>query len=1349
MAPRDELHQTDGDHGESPTRRAFSGAPPALIEEMSGNRSEMVFRSCFLLMVLLPGMPARAADWPMWRCDAGHTGATSASLPRALSLAWSRQYPRRVPVWEDALNQDMMPYDAVLEPVVAGGRMFLGMNDSDKVVALDARTGEELWRFYADGPVRLPPAVVGENVFFTSDDGHLYGVAAADGQLRWRFRGGPSARKALGNGRLISAWPARGGPVVRDGTIYFGASIWPLMGTFIHALDATTGNSLWLNDSTGADFIKQPHGAPAFAGVAPQGVLTIAGDALLVPGGRSCPAVFDRRSGAPRYFFFGAKGQGGSFVAADARRFFVHTRGRGTTAFALADGKELKFSINEPVLDGATAYAANTPGAASDGRAAPPVVQAFGPDNRVLWQVEADGTGDLIKAGDRLYAAGKQAITAIDLPREGRPARVAWSLPVDGRVRRLLAGCDMLFAVTDDGCILAFGAEQVEPRHWPFEPHEIAVSPEHAARAESLLGALGAGEGYCLWFGADDLPLLEAVVMGSQLQLIVVDGDAARVERLRRRFDGAGLYGRRLMVVRGEPLSFGAPPYIAVAIVVAASALATWSDDQALATAYQSLRPYGGTMWIAAPTPEAEALRRRVAGLDLEGASVRLGNGGVLVTRAGPLDGAAPWTHAYGDVANTVKSNDRRVRLPLGVLWFGGNSNADVLPRHGHGPCPQVIGGRLFIEGINCLSARDVYTGRVLWRRQFDDLGTMNVYYDASYADTPLSTAYNQAHIPGANARGTNFVATAEGVYLAVGDRCLLLDAATGETLRQFELPAEADRRRQWGFIGVYEGVLLAGNGFAEFSSRLGYREPTEPEAPAAEKSRSGSKEKKESTSAKRSPAWLPDRSASLGLVAFDRRDGRILWRFDADQSLLHNAIVAGGGRVYCLDKLPRRVEDHLRRRGLAPDGARLVALDARDGRILWQRTDRTFGTWLAYSATHDVLIQAGAAANDRSPDETSKGIAALRASDGRLIWEKPTFSYSGPCILHGETILTNTSSYQVSQGALRLADGAPATIPHPITGQPIAWRFTRTYGCNTAIAAEHLLTFRSGAAGFFDLATYGGTGNFGGFKSGCTSNLIVADGVLSAPDYTRTCSCGYQNQTSLALVPMDDVELWTYNCFDFGAKAPGDVRRLGINFGAPGNRRADDGTLWIEHPRRGGASPETPIEISGNPRWFRHHAARYAGEGPTWVAASGVEAAREVTVWLDPAAAAAALGANGDSATAAAPPERRAAKPAGSSADRPSAPAPRRAAAFTVRLHFAEPDDSVAAGQRVFRVRVQDRTAAERFDPVAAASGPRRGYVLAVASVVVSDRLVVRLEPLSSGEPILCGIELVAESPR
>ena len=73
-------------------------------------------------------------------------------------------------------------------------------------------------------------------------------------------------------------------------------------------------------------------------------------------------------------------------------------------------------------------------------------------------------------------------------------------------------------------------------------------------------------------------------------------------------------------------------------------------------------------------------------------------------------------------------------------------------------------------------------------------------------------------------------------------------------------------------------------------------------------------------------------------------------------------------------------------------------------------------------------------------------------------------------------------------------------------------------------MASEHILTFRSGAAGFYDLQSHAGTGNFGGFKSSCSSNLIVANGVLNAPGLTLGCTCNYL-PVSQGFVPTSVVE--------------------------------------------------------------------------------------------------------------------------------------------------------------------------------------------------------------------------------
>ena len=69
------------------------------------------------------------------------------------------------------------------------------------------------------------------------------------------------------------------------------------MGIFIHAVDARTGQAVWTNDGDGSLYMTQPHNADAFGSIAPQGPLVAIGDKLLLPGGRSVPACFDRHTG--------------------------------------------------------------------------------------------------------------------------------------------------------------------------------------------------------------------------------------------------------------------------------------------------------------------------------------------------------------------------------------------------------------------------------------------------------------------------------------------------------------------------------------------------------------------------------------------------------------------------------------------------------------------------------------------------------------------------------------------------------------------------------------------------------------------------------------------------------------------------------------------------------------------------------------------------------------------------------------------------------------------------------------------------------------------------------------------
>ena len=1144
--------------------------------------------SVLMFCVFLCAAPSFAADWPMWRYDAGRTAATPAELPSELALQWVVKYSPRKTVWDDPLNQDLMPYDRVLEPVVVGKTLLLGFNDADKLVALDTGSGKERWRMYTDGPVRLPPAAADGKVYFVSDDGYLYCVRVLDGSLLWKFRGGPSDRKIIGNRRLISSWPARGAPVVRDGTVYFAASIWPLMGTFIYALDAGTGAVQWVNDRTGPQYLDQPHNYPAFAGVAPQGPLVATQDKLLIPGGRSIPACLDRHTGRFLYFHLAKYGKfGGSSVFATDEAFFGHERAGVFGRYQLETG-DVQDGVRgrQPVLGNGAIYYS---GESVEKRLA-------GQPEEMVWTIAVDATGDLIGAGNRLYAAGKGSITAIQLPTEDGTPEVAWRMELDGEVERLLAADDKLFAVTLDGRLLAYGAQepQGEPARLDHKPIAGAADPDADRQAKSILERTGVKEGYALFYGVGNGALLEALARNSELKIAAIDPDTVKIERLRRRYDAAGLYGRRIALCPGDLHSFQSPPYMASLTVVGDAAAAGFRGDAAsLERIFHSLRPYGGVAWLPHAAEGDRRLAQALQSADLLKAKLVAHNGFSLLSRQGTLPGAGVWTHQYGNIANTVKSDDSLVRLPLGILWFGGSSNMDVLPRHGHGPPEQVIGGRLFIQGMDCLSARDVYTGRVLWKVQLDELNTFGIYYDQTYKNLPLTLEYNQVHIPGANARGTNFVATLDRVYILQSTGCRVLDSATGKTLGTISLPGSEDGRHAsaWGYIGVHENYLIGGAGYSEFSQRLGVPHDR---------------------SDTRRSRWRftdYDKSASEGLVVMDRTNGKEIWRMRARHGFIHNAITAAGGTLFCLDKLPPNLEARLARRGAEPPGSyRLVAVDIHTGRIQWENNENVFGTWLSYSSELDILLQSTRPSGDTVRGEEGKRMIAYSAATGELLWDK-NIRYSTPPILHGKSVITGGKKYSLRTGEVEFRTD-------PLTGARSEWSYVSTKGCNYPVASENLLTFRSSAAAFYDLLADGGTGHFGGFKSGCTSNLIVADGVLNAPDYTRTCRCSFQNQTSLALVHMPELEIWTHNDFDYDGKL---VRQVGINFGAPGDRRAENRTLWLDFPSVGGPSPNIDVRVDGSLRYFRHHSSRVSGQDPSWVGASGVQGADTIRIRLEP----------------------------------------------------------------------------------------------------------------------------------
>jgi len=168
-------------------------------------------------------------DWPTLRHDAKRSGSTKGPVPADVRRLWQVEVGGRI-----------------TQPVLAGGRLYVASVDAHTVHALEAAGGRRLWSYTAGGRVDSPPTIHRGMVLFGSADGWAYCLRAADGELAWRFRGAPTARRIVAFGQVESAWPVHGNVLVKDGVVFFaaGRSSYLDGGIHVYGLDPATGKVL-------------------------------------------------------------------------------------------------------------------------------------------------------------------------------------------------------------------------------------------------------------------------------------------------------------------------------------------------------------------------------------------------------------------------------------------------------------------------------------------------------------------------------------------------------------------------------------------------------------------------------------------------------------------------------------------------------------------------------------------------------------------------------------------------------------------------------------------------------------------------------------------------------------------------------------------------------------------------------------------------------------------------------------------------------------------------------------------------------------------------------------------------
>jgi outer membrane protein assembly factor BamB len=1073
-----------------------------------------VFLFVLNFVAFINAASTKAEDWPTFNHDGHRSGVTNERLELPLKEAWLfKVIHRPKPSWPPPARQDFwhrhynlratVTYDRAFHVVGVGEKVFFGSSVDDKVYALDAKTGQELWTFFTEGPIRLAPAISDNRVYVASDDGNVYCLSADEGSLIWKYKVTEPNRMIPGNGRIISMWPVRAGLLVDGGNLYFAAGLFPNQGTFLFALSTEDGSVKWRQKLD----------------ISPQGYMLASDERLYVPTGRANPMIFARADGS----LLGELPSAGGTFALLTENILITGPGRGSKELDAADvdtkDKVAMFGGLRMLVNGPTAYMQsenqlsafdrgqyielsrernnltrkhndikeqlkkadkNTAQAQHLQENLDNIATQIGELSRkmkdcYLWTIECEYPYSMIMASDTLFVGGDNKIAAYS----AESGKVIWSASVDGKAYGLSVVSGSLYVSTDKGQIHCFRNGVKDDRK--VVEAEIDANPYskdyltkiYSEAAELILERTGIRKGFCLVLNCGRGRLAYELASRSDLKIVGVEEDSVKVNAARDALDKAGFYGRVVIHQKdSEEL-----PYTKnfANLIVSDEAIRTGKLSSSVDEVFRLLRPYGGILALAQPSDKFNQEELKEWGhpsLD-EWRVYKAGEITLAWASRENLEGAGEWTHTYAEPGNTACSGDRLIKGDMTIQWFGRPGPRYMIDRHHRNVPPLFKDGRLFVPGDNVVFGVDAYNGILEWQIDIPNSRRLGVFLDC-----------------GSMAVDNRFL------YVTAEDKCFGFDVQTGERLITYEMPQLVKSEpRDWGYI-AYSTNVLFGSGRRQGSS---YTE-TSYEADDA--------------------LWYRDMKLVVSdyLFAVEKGHGRLLWKYEGGL-VVNTTITVGGGRVYFLETYsPKALANKIGRmpaKTLFDGGDQyLVALDADTGRIIF-KINADVGNFeepVYLNYAKDILLLSGSRLVN---DSVRYYYYAFDSRSGKVRWEADHETGLAVDGAHGEynrhpTIVDDTVyawpyAYDLKAG-----------------GRIEGWKFDRRgHGCGGVSSSAQCLFWRGGNPWMYDLGPNGGPQQLNKVtRPGCWINIIPAGGLVLIPESSSGCTCGFPLQTSMAFIP-------------------------------------------------------------------------------------------------------------------------------------------------------------------------------------------------------------------------------------
>lgn len=1281
------------------------------------------------LCVFVSATTATAADWPAYLNGNDRAGFTKSTLPTPLHLAWSYEAPakprkawsgpRQAPI-EGHEMRHRVDFDDAMQVVMSNGLAYFGNTVDQRLHCVDAETGKPVWSFYTEGPIRLAPTLAHGNVYFGSDDGFVYCLNAVDGQVVWQMRVGPKDDRLLSRGEMISRWPVRTGVLVEGDTAYFGAGVFPHETVYLCAVNAKDGSVVWRNDTIS----EQNAGRNDLS---PQGYLLCGKDSLYVPSGRSLPVAISKETGKivfQRQHSWRTDAGGvvggtkallgdGQVYAGGPHHFLAMDEKTGSVGDSWINGRQMVLAGDFAYLmDGEKIYCVNREEHAKASQEKQKwflKVRQFRGDAKkiaeakekmqeysqvgILWEYSSDFDDVLIATDNLVIAGGMNQLVALDRT-SGKPV---WTETVTGNVRGLAVADNVLTVSTDEGHVYGFHHQMSDgsPNTWPV-PYEKpfprdGLTDFYQSAAKEILDRSGHTKGYCLVLGSEEGRLAYELSQQSKLTIIGVEPDADKAVKSRKTLERAGLHATRITIVNAPLDDLPFSNYFAT-LIVSDSQLLTGKLPCDPEFAARHLKPCGGVAILGRPATDEhetgtqsasdQAITEWMTELYHKEEGEVIAAAPWFMLRRGQLSGAGSWSHQYGNVGNTSYTDDQRIRDGLGVLWYGDPGPSAMINRHEAAGAPLSTNGRMFIQGTDSVMAYDAYNGTFLW--EYDNPGAIR------------TGVFN-------NRETNNLAASDDALYVAVGNTCTALDAATGNVLAEYKTPKSPDGvERAWAYLAYDDGQVFGTSTIREeLEQRMRRR-------------------------------GLTVKSQTDAVFAVDTKTGRRTWTYRGD-NILHTTIAIGPDRVYFIDSsitpeerqaLYLRDKGDLKKlTGAAAEKAEAemkkydvrlaVAIDRRTGKKIWEKpvnvTDTTNvsagGGSLTLMYANDHIVLCGANANGHywkqflAGEFEKRKLVVLDAANGEELWAKNANYMNRPAVI-GDEIFAEPWAFELHTGNAK-------TRPHPLTGEDSEWRFSRPgHHCGVITATPNMMFFRSGFIGYYDLYHDSGTRHFAGQRLGCWINAIPGNGLVMIPEASAGCVCQFSIASTVVMEPKTENKSWGI----FSAVGPTTpVKRIGINFGAPGDRKDPSGQEWFGYPRPSSRKRlefvfdlKPKLESGGG--WYSRNleSVNIEGTDKPWIYSSGGRGLQQFEIPL--------LGKGDPQCT------------------------------YSVRLHFSNLE---SADDGSLEVRLQGKTAEAKIQSVSSDSP----IVKEFENVVVDRNLTVELEHAAAESlATISAIEVIRE---